>query len=267
MSALTELYNTLLYIPILNTLVLFYHVVGDNLGLAIVALTVVLRVVLHPFTKMQFLATKKQQAIQPQLAELKKEYKNKEVYAKKQMELMKQNGINPGAGCIVMLVPILVIFPLYGAFNMFLKSNGVLVDINQYLYHWQYLQFAEGELLNTTFLGINLARPDRLFILPVLAALSQFVLSWFMQKTSKPVEALVKKTPEKSDDIMYTMQNQMMYLMPVMTLVFGYSLPSGLVLYWFISTVAILASYVILNAQYQKQKGLPPAPVTKGKTL
>ncbi len=248
MNIFTESWNLLLYLPLLNLLIAFYHLLFDNLGLAIIAITVLIKVVTYPLTKPSIIAAQKQKELQPQIEKLKLKYKNKQEFAQKQMELFKQNGINPVAGCLPQIIQFIVVIALYKAFTDILNANGVLIsEMNRLLYNFDYLKFASDATLNTNFLYLNLAKADQFYIMPVLSAASQFLLSKYMMSSSKKIEKVVLDTPDKKDDFMYNMQEQMMYMMPIMTLVIGISLPSGLVLYWFVSTLLAVFQYMILN--------------------
>lgn len=248
MNIFTEAWNLLLYLPLLNLLIAFYHILFDNLGLAIIAITVLIKIVTYPLTKPSIIAAQKQKELQPQIEKLKLKYKNKQEFAQKQMELFKQNGINPVAGCLPQIIQFIVVIALYRAFTDILNANGVLIsEMNRLLYNFDYLKFASDATLNTNFLYLNLAKADPYYIVPVLSAASQFLLSKYMMNSSKKLEKVVLDTPDKKDDFMYNMQEQMMYMMPIMTLVIGISLPSGLVLYWFVSTLLAVFQYMILN--------------------
>lgn len=248
MSMLSTAYNSLLYVPILNVLVFLYHIFFDNFGVAIIVLTAILRVIMFPLSKPSMEAAKKQQELKPQIDALKKKYKNKQVLAQKQMALFKEHGINPAAGCLPQIVPIIIIFALYRVFINLLSGNGVMIsEVNHLLYNWDYLKFADNAVLNTSFFYLNLAKPDPIYLLPLLAAGTQFLMSKYMTKGTGIMKKTTEDTPDKKDDIMYNMQGQMTYIMPVMTLVIGINLPSGLVLYWFISTLFGLGQYVLIN--------------------
>lgn len=248
MNILLESWNTFLYYPLLNLLIVFYHLLFENLGFAIIAVTVIIKIVTYPLTKPSIIAAQKQRELQPQIQKLKQKYKNKQEFAQKQMELFKQNGINPLSGCLPQIIQLVVIIALYSAFTHLLDSNGVSIsEVNSLLYNFDYLKFSEFATLNTKFLYLNLAKADQFYIMPVLAAASQFLLSKYMMKSSKPLEKPIKDTTDKKDDFMYNMQEQMMYMMPIMTLIIGISLPSGLVLYWFVSTLLAVFQYMILN--------------------
>ena len=99
---------------------------------------------------------------------------------------------------------------------------------------------------------MDLAKKDPYYILPILAGLSQLVLSKLSLPQTNKLEKIAEKTPDKQDDVMYNMQKQMIYMMPVMTIFIGISLPSGLVLYWFLATLFGLAQQWILNKKLLK---------------
>jgi len=224
------------------------------MGLAIVMLTVLIKVALFPLTKPSLEAAKKQKELQPEIAKLKKKYKDKSVFAQKQMELYKKHGANPMAGCLPQILQFAVIIALYRVF-MNILGNASILDLNNSLY-FSFSHFLETETLNTSFLFWNLGMPDTTFVLPILAAASQFFMSKDMAASNKTVEKAVKDTPDKSDDVMYNMQKQMTYVMPLMTLFIGFKLPSGLVLYWLISTLLTIAQYKLLNKRKQSNTNL-----------
>lgn len=249
-NIIADLWNSLLYIPILNLLITFYHLLFSNMGLAIIAITVFIKVVSFPLTKPSIEAARKQRELKPELDKLKKKYKNKQVFAQKQMELFRKHGINPVAGCLPQVINLIVIIALYQVFRHLLEGNGVVIsEINNLLYNFSFLKFPDGATLNNTFIYLNLAEKDPFYILPILAGGSQFILSKYMMQPAQNMEKAVKNTPDKSDDIMYNMQQQMTYMMPIMTVVIGLNLPSGLVLYWFVSTLIAVGQYYLLNGK------------------
>jgi len=159
------------------------------------------------------------------------------------MELYKQHGANPAAGCLPQIVQLIILIALYQAFIQVLRPNGdVIAKLNQVLY--PALKLGEGTIINTHFLWLDLAKPDLLhlpglaFPLPgfflILAALIQFLSSKMMQPAVSQAQKQAAKTEGKADDMATAMQSQMLYLFPLMTIFIGYSFPSGLILYWFV---------------------------------
>lgn len=248
------MWNELIVYPITNLLVLFYGLFFHNLGLAIIALTVFLRVILLPFMIPSMKAMEKQKLLQPKMDELKRRHEgNKEAFVKAQMELYRREGVNPAAGCLPQLLPIAIFFALYQVFGNILRGNGDVVEMINRVLYFDSWRLPSGSVINLAFGPWDLAKPDRLFILPVLAAALQFISSKLMMPSVKEGGALSKNTPDKTDDLMYTMQNQSLYLMPLMTLFVGFSLQSGLMLSWLVTTAATLAQQLAMS---RERKGL-----------
>lgn len=209
-------WDTLLIQPLTATLLFFYNLFGGNLGLAIIALTVVLRILLVPLSLPALQSAKVQRELKPKLDKLKKKYKDdRQKLAQAQMGLFRQAGVNPLAGCLPQLLQIVILIALYRVFIGFLTN---------------------GEL-NTQFMVWDLSQRDPYLILPLLAAATQLFLSRTMLPAVSEEEAVAKATKEQSDDFATAMQKQNLYLFPLLTLVIGFQLPSGLMLYWFVASL------------------------------
>lgn len=239
---MAEIWHFLLFQPLVSALVVFFKIFGD-LGLAIIFLTVLIRAILIPLTLPAMKAQKKMAELAPEIAKLKSKHGNdKQKFAQAQMELYKQAGANPAAGCLPMIVQLVILVALYQAFIQVLQSDGaaVVAKINDTVY--PFLRLPPEAHINLSFLYLNLSKPDVLRItgipLPgpflILAAISQLLSGKMTQPAVQVVQDQAKKTPEKTDDMAATIQSQMLYLFPVMTIFIGYSFPSGLILYWFI---------------------------------
>lgn len=237
-----------------HILITLYTVVGD-LGLTIIVFTVLVRSLLLPITLPSLKSQKKIQGLQPELKKLKKKHgKDKKAYQEAQMELYKRYNVNPLGGCIPQLVQLGVLIVLYRALISFLGTgefNGVMV--------------------NPHFLWLNLSVPDSKYVLPVLAGVFQLVLSLMIapgaetadivpntSKNKKIQEA--NKKEEDVADMAASMQQQMIFMMPLMTGFFATRFPSGLALYWVATTLfSIVQQYFIsgpggLVLYYQRAK-------------
>lgn len=205
-----------------------------NLGLSIIVFTVILRLLLVPITQKSVESAQKMKELTPELKELQKKFaKNPKALQAAQLELYKKHQINPIAGCLPQLIQV-----------------GLLIILYQALIHF-FAQIGNGESgHNLNFLWMNISHPDKTFVLPVLAALPQLALSWLMAWQNEPSTTKkkpVKKSSKQTDkqlenqldmsESMAQMQKQMLYVMPIMTGVIAVSLPSGLVLYWFFSSL------------------------------
>lgn len=210
----------------------------QNLGLAIAEVAVLTRIVFYPFIKQQAHYGKKMAEIQPHLNALKAKHgDNKQAMAAAQMELFKQHGVNPAAGCLPAVVQIVVLFGLLGAMNHILT-----LQLNTVFWIWD---MAKADAYHVS--GIPIAVPG---VLVVLAALTQFIQTKMMlpmapmvRKEDKAVEKVQKK--EFMAEFAEA-QSSMIWMFPLMFLFLGTQWPSGLALYWTVtSIIAIWQQYRI----------------------
>jgi YidC/Oxa1 family membrane protein insertase len=237
-----NIFNIILIAPLTNGLILFYRLLGGNMGLAIIGFSLVLRFLLNPLTKPYMESMKKMKLIEPELKKLKERHKDdKKKLMEAQAEFYKQKGVNPSAGCLPYLLQIVVLIALFNVFTRVLSVNGdVIPKINELLY--PPLKFAQETVLNTKFLYLDVTKPDVFkipgipFNLPgpilILSALVQLISAKMMTPYIKEEKKFAKKTVSKEDDLQVTMQKSMSVTFPLFTLIIGLSFPSGLVLYW-----------------------------------
>lgn len=252
----------ILYQPILNALIILYKLLFANLGLAIIVLTALIRLLLLPLTNPQLKSAQIMQQLNPELEKLKKKFKDdKQKLAQAQMELYKKHGVNPAAGCLPQIVQFVILISLYQVFNQVIKPEAGLIEkLNQNLY--QFAKLPTDSTLNLNFLYLNLAKPDLIRIpnfvnLPglfvIFATLFQYLSSKMMMPVVKQEQEGAQATEGKQDDMAVAMQKQMLYLFPAMTLIFGYTMPSGVILYWFVFSLFSFIQQLIIN---KKQKGV-----------
>jgi len=259
---MTNIWQLLLYQPILNALIFLYKLLFNNLGLAIIVLTIIVRFALSPIMNKQLKSTKKMQELAPDLEKLKAKFKDdKQKLMQAQMELYKRNGVNPASGCLPQIVQLIILISLYQAFNLVIKPDGIEVikKINESLYAFNQLSTSS---LNLNFLYLNLSKPDLIKIpnfigIPgvfvILATLFQFLSSKLMVPVVKKEEKMAKKTEGKTDDMASAMQKQMLYMFPLMTLVFGFTMPSGVMLYWLVFSLFSFIQQLIINKEGGKE--------------
>ena len=242
-----NIFNILLIQPLTNGLILFYNLLWQNMGLAIIAFSLFLRVVTNPLTAPYMSSMKKIKEIAPQISKLKKKYgtDTKGLMAA-QSELYNQKGINPSAGCLPYILQIIILISLFNVFTHVLSQNGdAMIKLNELLY--QPLKFSENAEINTGFLYLDIRKPDVFnlsgipFPIPgpilILAGLLQFLSAKMTQPLVKKEEKIAKATKSGADDIAVTMQSSMIYTFPAMTILFGIKFPSGLALYWLLFSV------------------------------
>jgi YidC/Oxa1 family membrane protein insertase len=207
---------------------------GGNLAFAIIALTLLIRFALLPLVIPSMKSIKKMQELKPQLDKLKAKYKNDSAKLQKaQVDLYKQNGVNPLGGCLPQLAQFVVLIALYQVFIKFLSPESI-----------------SNMSLNARFLWMDLTKPDQYHILPVIAGLSQFVMSLMMQTglethIEAPKKEVEKKKEEDKLEMAQMMQQQTLFVMPFITLLFALSFPSGITLYWVVTTIfSVVQQYV-----------------------
>jgi len=224
---MASIFSTVFYQPIFNLLVFFYNIVPyHDLGLAILLLTIVIKLALLPLSKQSIKSQKALQEIQPKIDEIKKKYAgNKEEMARATMALYKENKVNPLSSCLPLLIQLPFLFAVFQVFRDF-GANGKSLD---YIYSF----IARPESISSIGLFglLDLSKPNA--ILAVLAGAAQFWQAKMMV-TKRPT---VKAPGAKDEDMMAMMNKQMIYMMPVMTVIIGLSLPGGLSLYWLITTL------------------------------
>lgn len=220
--------------PLLNLLIGLYNTLpGHDLGVAIIALTLLVKAVLWPFTALQIKQQRALQAIQPKIDEIRAKYRDdREAQGRELMALYSREKVNPAASCLPLLIQIPVFIGLYRAL-----SQGIAALDPALLY-----PFVDNPgVIHASLLGlVDLTK--RSIPLAVGAALVQFYQSRQLLKnaapTMTPPPAEVADSPAAQDESMATIMNrQMTYTMPLLTAAIGWTLPAGLTLYWFVMSL------------------------------
>lgn len=227
-----------IYDIILWSLLNLYQLLGQNIGFAIIALTLIIKTLTLPLTNSATKTQKKMAELKPHFDEIKEKHKeDKMKQQEEQLKLMKEHNVNPAAGCVPILVQIVLLITLY---NVFVKYLGPEAQIN-------------GEKVHVMFGYLDLSKADPFYILPIIAGITQFILGAMMtpaksidiRKNDSEVE---KEQKEDFAQAMQQVQGQMLYLAPVMTAVVSLSFPSGLALYWTVSNIySIVQQYFIVG--------------------
>jgi len=250
-----QIWNLLLYHPLINLLISLTRLTG-NFAWAIILATIILRLALTPLIIPSIKLGKKMQELSPELDKLKAQFKgDKTKLATAQAELYKNRGINPASGCFPQIIQLLVLIALFNGLNFIIKANGNLVkDINPKLYSFNKLP--ENFSFSTRFWYLDMTKPDKIpnfsFYFPgiflLLSALFQFASAKMMSPVISEEKKQALKTSTETDDAMVAAQGQMLYMFPIMTIVIGKSFPSGLVIYWLIfSVISMYQQYQILG--------------------
>lgn len=234
---ITEIFNQFLYQPLFNVLIFFYNVIpGHDLGMAIILVTLLIRVILFPLSKKGIKSRKALEELQPKMKEIQKKCKDKEERARQMMIFYKENKVNPASGCLPLLIQLPIFIALYWVLRNISETiinNGQIQGVYQFI--------TNPETINPMFLGlVNLAVPS--LFLAILAGVFQFVQSKMMFKDSSKVRPKGQKM-----DIQQTMGRQMTYFMPLIIVFISLKLPAGLPLYWAASTLFGIGEYLLVN--------------------
>ncbi len=218
----------------INILVVISGYLFHNFGLAIITLTIIVRLVTLPLTVKQLRATKAMQEIQPKMADLQKKHgKDRQKLAQEQMRLYKESGVSP-AGC---MLPMLIQLPIWIAlFQSIIRVLAVIPEdflgLSQHLYaSWS--EVFSLVPLNSNFLWLDLATPDRILLLPILVGGTMWVQQKMVMSGS-------------TDPRMQAQSKMMLWVMPLMFAFLTMQFPSGLALYWVVSNIiSIVVQYYI----------------------
>ncbi len=254
-----DIWNTFLVHPLMALALVAFSFVRD-FGLAVILVTVAIRLALYPLYVKQIRSQRAMQELSPALNELKRKYaKDRPRFAEEQMKLYRERGVNPMAGCLPLLLQMPLLFALYSALLQLgcglgksggADCPGLTHDEAQTVMGWLAALVSTpvniGGALDTTanwlpWITQGLQHPDPLFILPVVAGATQLMAS-IMAMPAKPMQ---------SDDPNQRMFQSMAYTFPIMTVVLGAQFPAGLTLYWIATTVfQIVQQYFVSGWGY-----------------
>lgn len=233
-----ELFDTLFYHPFFNILIVLYTMLPiHDLGIAIILLTLFVKIILWPISWQQLKAQKGLQDLQPKIKALQQEYKDdKQALGMAQMKLFSEHKINPLTSCLPSLVQIPFLIALFYTFINGLKNHDMSI-----LYSFVHAPASFSE----TFLGTFSLTANHNIPLAIVVGATQFVQAWML---------LPKKTVHvkgsQDEDMTATMNKQMTYMMPIMTGYFSYMFSSGLGVYWIVqSLLSILQQWYFFRGE------------------
>ncbi len=238
MDILISIFNTILYRPLFNALILLYeYLPGHDFGVAVIILTILIKILFYPLGVKAIKSQKALSELQPKIKEIQERYKSdKERQTKEIMALYKKEKINPFTGCLPLLVQLPVLIALYRVF-----WSGLQPEQMAFLYNF----VSHPGVIDSTFFGIiNLSQPN--ITLALLAGIGQFI----QVKMSAP-----KTKSDKSSGFAGQMQKQMQYFMPAFMVLILFRLPSAVGLYWLTTTLfTIVQQYCILKKSKNKEQ-------------
>ncbi len=220
--------------PILAALLWFSTLTG-SLGLGIILLTIAIQLVLLPLRLPSIKSARKMRELKPEIDRLREKHKDdKMAFAQSQMELYRRHNVSPLGGILPTLLSLPVIFALY---RVLLSTLGTTTE------------------LSTQFLWLNITQADPYYILPVLVAGAQFVMSSQMaQLNSPPMQGQGEKKDDSPEEMAQAISSQMKYIFPLMSGFITATLPSGVGLYWFTSVLFAIIQHQVVEAMANREQ-------------
>ncbi len=230
------------YEPLYNALVfLISHVPWSDVGIAVVVLTILVKIITFPLTQKSLRSQIKMREIEPELETIKNQYPNKEEQAKKTFELYKKHNINPLSGCLVLIIQLPILIALYKVFYSGFTFNESLM--------YSFVKYPEH--LNTLFLGIiDIAKKS--IVLAILAGITQFL----QVRISMPVYKKKEGDQSFKGELMKSMNMQMRYVMPVFIAFVAYSTSGAIALYLVVNNVVSIIQELIIKKKLQKNTAI-----------
>jgi YidC/Oxa1 family membrane protein insertase len=238
--------------PLVNALLIFYSVLGNSFPLAIIVLTVLVRLVTLPLTLPQQRTMRKQADLQPKLKEIQKKYAgNRQKISEETMKLYREAGVNPLGGCLPLILQLFIMIALYNAITGALALNPLQLMA---LSHRVGPQIAPLLPINSQFLWLDLGHPDQYFVLPILVVAT----TWLQQRVM---------TPPNPDPSQAAMTRQMNIMMPLMFGMFALQFASGLSIYFIVSNLIGIAQYTLIGRRPGPAEASAKGQVVSGKAV
>lgn len=216
---------------------MLYKVV-HNWGVAIIIMTILLKIAMFPLSKKQSLGTLKMQELQPKMQAIQAKYKDEP--QKMQMETQKlyqQAGYNPASGCLPMLFQFLILFAMYDLFNNYFEFRGAM-----FIPKW-IPDLSSGDTVYT--LGFNIPLlGNQIRILPVVYLASQLLFGKITQNGG-----MTAGNGQNGSSMKF-----MTYGMPIIFFFLFYNAPAGLILYWTISNFFQMGQQILINKMMAEKK-------------
>ncbi len=244
-----------IFTPIFQTiflvLVFFYNIVGD-IGIAIVLVTLLIRLLLVPVYRAQIVSQRRMQMLQPELKAISQKFKgDRQKVSQEQMRLYQERGVNPASGCLPTMLTMVLLLPMYSVFSSGLTAPNISSMLNvlgtQVIHVKCQAEAASGLAPciqpHIWWLGgLNASTPEILFRIPVigfgfsLLALVSALLQLLQTRMMMPSNV----------DPQAQAQQRAFLLLPLLSLVYGSFLPSGLFIYWIVTTLfSVVQQYLI----------------------
>ncbi len=219
-SGSTGFWSHYIVFPLSWTITWFSDLFGGSYAVGIIVVTILIRLLIMPLMIKQLKSQKAMTNLQPKIKELQEKYSSKDNETKQKlqqetMRLYQENSVNPMMGCLPLLIQMPILLGFYQAISR------------------------TAEIKTDSFLWMQLGNPDPYYILPVVAALTTFL--------SSKISMMGQTQQNKS-------MAMIVYIMPVMILFMGITLPSALALYWIIGNIFTVFQTLLINNPFKNKR-------------
>ncbi|MBU0933989.1 MAG: membrane protein insertase YidC [Spirochaetes bacterium] len=208
----------------------FFHSLVPNYGVAIILLTILVRLVLFPLTFKGSKSTAKMQEMQPLINEIREKYKNNPQRMNKEMAEFYQKNGSPLAGCLPQLLQLPIFIAMYSLFNNHFDLRGAM-----FIPGWIEDLSMPDAIISFSQINLIFTQVNALRGLPIIYLASQLLFGVFMQ------------SPATAPGQSKTQMNIMLYGMPIFLFFMLYNVPSGLLVYWIASNVLAIGQQIIIK--------------------
>jgi len=236
---MSSIWFTIIVQPLYNLLIIFYNYLGSDMGIAIIAFTVLIRLIFRPSQAKALKSQKELSELQPEIDAIRKKYKdNPQKQSQEMLSLYRTKKISPFSSCLPLLIQFPILIAIYSIFQKNLNKESL---------SWLYGFISRPDNINVNFFGlVDLSQPEKIFF-PIIAGITQFILAWLTQKNIKTQKKDNSNKKDQMFDIQSMLSKQMIYFFPIMIVIISMSLPSALVLYWVITNIFMIVQQYIVN--------------------
>ncbi|OHD14828.1 MAG: hypothetical protein A2Z96_07875 [Spirochaetes bacterium GWB1_48_6] len=215
----------------------FFQKYVNNYGIAIILVTILVRVIMFPLTFKGSQSTARMAELQPRIKELQDKYKgNPQKLNAEMAEFYKKEGYNPLSGCAPMLIQFPIFIAMYSLFNNHFDLRGA-----SFIAGWINDLSLPESVYDFNTINLVIWRVSAIRILPVIYVLSQLAYGRFMQQPTSGGQSAGQ-------------MKFMMYGMPIMFFFILYDVPSGLLVYWIASNVLTTLQQLVINRVIHKKR-------------
>ena len=248
-------------------LAFFYSITGD-IGIAIILLTILIRILLIPIFRAQIVSQRRMQMLQPELRAIQAKYKGDRArISAEQMQLYKDRGVNPASGCLPSMLQLVLLMPMYQVFSQGLKAPDISSMLSPFgitlvnvtcqsttdlsapcinpdipWLAWLPTLVGDGPIIPGYPGGLPANAPE-IFVVVILG----FGLSLLALASSLLQLVQTRMMMTRSDDPQQSTQQRMFMLLPLFSLLYGAILPAGLFIYWITTTIFSIVQQFLIN--------------------